>query len=302
MKGITFMPLLLGAAFIVSSCGKGAESTPDPNPAPNTKPVAARLSSTISKAVDTNWSANDKIGVFMISGDNVGSSTILDGADNIAYKVASAGANGVFSPVSANETIMLPNDGSSVTFAAYYPYGVLTNYALNVNLTNQSNQETLDIMSAKTSGVNTTKPDVAFTFTRAMSKIIVKTSSDIYTPEQMAGVTAKITTLNTTGTFSLADMKLSSTGNVADITLKTTTVGALFEAIVFPSATVAAGGAKLLFTIDGKVLEYKIETAQFVDGGRYTYTLKLGRESVTNINSTITDWVDDPTINNGTAE
>lgn len=300
MKGINFMPLLLGAAFIVSSCGKGAESTPDPTP--NTKPVAARLSSTISKAVDTNWSTNDKIGVFMLSGDNVGSSTILDGADNIAYKVASAGANGVFSPVTASEAIMLPEDGSNVTFAAYYPHSVLTNYVLNVNLTNQSNQEAIDIMSAKTSGINKNRPDVAFTFTRAMSKIVVNISSDIYTPEQMAGVTAKITTLNTTGTFSLADMTLSSLGNVADITLKTTTAGAIYEAIVFPSATVAAGGAKLLFAIDGNVLEYKIETAQFVDGGRYTYTLKLGRASVTNINSTITDWVDDPTINNGTAE
>lgn len=292
--------LLLGAVVAMTACGKSNEAKP---PKPETKPIAARLSSTISKTVGDSWSANDKIGVFMISGESVGSSTIVDGADNIPYIVAEAGTNGVFSPVTESQMIMLPQDGSSVAFVAYYPYAAaLTNYALGVNLAEQSNQEAIDIMSAKMAGVNETKPQVTLTFTRAMSKILVKTTSDVYTSEQMAGVRAHITTLNTTGAFLLTNMGLSSLGNPANISLKTTTAGVLYEGTVFPSTTVAAGGAKIVFMVDGKQLEYTITTTKFTEGQRYTYELKLGRTSVTRLNSTITDWVDDPTNNNGTAE
>lgn len=238
----------------------------------------------------------------MISGESVGSSTIVDGADNIPYIVAKAGTNGVFSPVTESQTIMLPEGGSSVAFIAYYPYAALTNYALNVNLAEQSNQEAIDIMSAKVVGVNETKPEVALTFMRAMSKILVKTTSDVYTSEQMTRVTAQITTLNTTGAFLLTNRKLSLLGNPANISLKTTTAGVLYEGTVFPSTTVAANGAKIVFMVDGNPLEYTITTAKFAEGQRYTYDLKLGRTSITSLNSTITDWVDDPTDNNGTAE
>lgn len=292
----TFSVSLFLLGLLLGSCAKDKNTTPD------IKPVAAQLSSVITKAVGTSWSANDKIGVFMTSNQTINSSTILDGADNISYQVASGGTNGLFTPSMVSKTIFLPQDDSKVTFIAYYPYSeVLNSYALNVNLTDQSNQEALDIMSASVGDISKTKPNVALQFARAMSKVIIKTSSSVYSSEQLAAMTVKITALNTTGTFSLSNRTITSTGTPASITAQATTAGSIYEAIMFPE-DVASKGSKIEIDIDGKTLSYAIQTKAFVKGERYTYDLEVDRTGVISINTTITDWVDDPTVNNGTAE
>lgn len=291
---LMFVTSLLLSGLALGSCQKN-ESAPD------TGSVAAQFSSVITRAVGNSWSANDRIGVFMTSSETVSASTILDGANNISYTVAAAGTNGVFSPSTADETIFLPQDGSSVTFVSYYPYGALNHYALSINLADQSNQEVLDVMSAAVSGVSKTAPNVALKFSRAMSKVLINASSSVYTTAQMTAMTVRITEMNTLGSFELSDRSLSAMTTPANIVAKVITAGSAYEAILFPEV-VAAKGAKIEFIIDGKTLSYPLPTVSFAKGERYTYDLELGRISVSSLNSTITDWIDDTTINNGTAE
>lgn len=295
MMKTTILIFLFLTNLLFVSCQKQTE------PTEGAAPVAARLSSVITRAIGNSWSANDQIGVFMTSSDNVSAGTILNDANNIAYTVASAGVNGSFSPSSPNETILLPQDESKVTFVAYYPYGSLTDYALSINLADQSNQEALDIMSATTANISKNAPNVVLNFSRAMSKVIIQTSSPIYTAEQMAAMTVKITALHTRGRFELSNRELSSIETPVGTTAKAATPGSVYEATLFPEP-VAAQEAKIEFSIANKTLVYIIPTVSFIKGERYTYTLELGRVGVNNLNSTITDWVDDPKENNGTAE
>lgn len=270
-------------------------------PEPSSDPVQAMFSSVISKAVGTSWSANDRIGVFMGTNDNVGAGTILGGADNIPYTVKASGANGVFEASNSAQTIFLPTDGSQVTFVAYYPYAPLNHYALPIDLTDQSNQEALDVMSATVAGVSQSAPNVTLAFERAMSKVVINATSSAYSAEQMNAMTTKITGLNSVGRFDLSNRTLSSTGNPAAIVAKAAVQGSKYEAILFPES-VASAVAKIEFEIDGKTLYYDIQTTNFVKGECYTYDLELETASVKSLNATIKDWIDDPTVNNGTAE
>lgn len=292
MKATTLTSMLF-TGLLLASCQSPSTSQTDP--------VAARFSSVITKAVGTSWSANDKIGLFMTSSDNVSAGTILEGADNIAYQVTAAGTQGVFSPVNANEAILFPQDGSDVIFVAYYPYQTLQDYTLQVDVKEQSNQEKLDIMSATVTDKNKISPHVALNFTRAMSKVAINISSSVYSSSQIEQVGVKITELYTTADFTLSNRELTNRSAVSDITAKTITAGQSYEAILLPG-DIASRGAKIKFSIAGTTLSYTIPTASFVQGKEYAYNLELGRTSVNSLNSTITDWIDDPTENNGTAE
>lgn len=264
-------------------------------------PVAVRFYSAITRAVGDSWSAGDKIGIFMTSSDEVSPSTILGGADNTAYVVTTDGSPGLFSPVTASQAITYPNNGSSVTFVAYYPYKSLQNYVLPIDLTDQSNPEMLDIMSAKVSNRSISSPNVSLDFTRSMSNIVVNIASKVYTQSQLNTVVTKVTGLNTQADFAISDRTLKNPRTPAKITTKVTSLGKVYQAILLPGA-VAANNATLEFELEGKTLSYIIPTVSFLPGQRYTYNLELGVASVTSLNSSITDWVDETVTNNGTAK
>lgn len=69
-----------------------------------------------TRAVDSKWTAGDKIGVFM-------KATSGDLASAIAVnKQHATDANGNVSAADADNALYYPTDGSSVDFIAYYPY------------------------------------------------------------------------------------------------------------------------------------------------------------------------------------
>lgn len=290
----------MNSKIITSLCFAGLLLTSCQNQ-DNSGSVAVRFSSVITRAVGASWSAGDKIGLFMTSSDQVSPSTIIGGADNIAYVVASAGSQGLFSPVTASQAITYPNDGRKVTFVAYYPYKSLQNYVMPVDLADQSNLEMLDIMSAKVSDRSISSPDVSLGFTRSMSNIVVNVTSKVYTQSQLNTVVTKVTGLNTKADFAISDRTLKNQRTPAKITTKATSLGNVYQAILLPG-TVAANNATLEFEVDGKTLSYIIPTVSFLPGQRYTYNLELGVASVTSLNSSITDWVDETVTNNGTAK
>lgn len=232
MKTITeLLPLALLAAATMVSCNGKVE------PAAQDEKVAVQFGSSInaaSRAVNDKWTAGDQIGIFMVGENKVLSKdAISEEADNIAYRTEGDGA---FSPVAAEQIIYFPMNGD-VDFYAYYPYTPEVNdYRIALDLTDQSNQEALDLMFAKVSGCNKSNPKVELQFSHLLSNLILEVQPGTgLTQADLAELTVKVKDANTKATFNLVDGTISGEETPKGFTMKTVEAGKRYEAILFPT-------------------------------------------------------------------
>ena len=232
MKTITeLLPLALLAAATMVSCNGKVE------PAAQDEKVAVQFGSSInaaSRAVNDKWTAGDQIGIFMVGENKVLSKdAISEEADNIAYKTE---GNGAFSPVTAEQIIYFPMNGD-VDFYAYYPYTPEVNdYRIALDLTDQSNQEALDLMFAKVSGCNKSNPKVELQFSHLLSNLILEVQPGTgLTQADLAELTVKVKDANTKATFNLVDGTISGEETPEGFTMKTVEAGKRYEALLFPT-------------------------------------------------------------------
>lgn len=232
MKTITeLLPLALLAAATMVSCNGKVE------PAAQDEKVAVQFGSSInaaSRAVNDKWTAGDQIGIFMVGENKVLSKdAISEEADNIAYWTEGDGA---FSPVAAEQIIYFPMNGD-VDFYAYYPYTPEVNdYRIALDLTDQSNQEALDLMFAKVSGCNKSNPKVELQFSHLLSNLILEVQPGTgLTQADLEELTVKVKDANTKATFNLVDGTISGEETPKGFTMKTVEAGKRYEAILFPT-------------------------------------------------------------------
>lgn len=234
MKTITeLLPLALLAAATMVSCNGKVE------PAAQDEKVAVQFGSSInaaSRAVNDKWTAGDQIGIFMVGENKVLSKdAISEEADNIAYRTEGDGA---FSPVAAEQIIYFPMNGD-VDFYAYYPYTPEVNdYRIALDLTDQSNQEALDLMFAKVSGCNKSNPKVELQFSHLLSNLILEVQPGTgLTQADLAELTVKVKDANTKATFNLVDGTISGEETPKGFTMKTVEAGKRYEALLFPTTS-----------------------------------------------------------------
>lgn len=234
MKTITeLLPLALLAAATMVSCNGKVE------PAAQDEKVAVQFGSSINattRAVNDKWTSGDQIGIFMVGENKVLSKdAISEEADNIAYRTEGDGA---FSPVAAEQIIYFPMNGD-VDFYAYYPYTPEVNdYRIALDLTDQSNQEALDLMFAKVSGCNKSNPKVELQFSHLLSNLILEVQPGTgLTQADLAELTVKVKDANTKATFNLVDGTISGEETPEGFTMKTVEAGKRYEALLFPTTS-----------------------------------------------------------------
>lgn len=256
MKTITeLLPLALLAAATMVSCNGKVE------PAAQDEKVAVQFGSSInaaSRAVNDKWTAGDQIGIFMVGENKVLSKdAISEEADNIAYRTEGDGA---FSPVAAEQIIYFPMNGD-VDFYACYPYTPEVNdYRIALDLTDQSNQEALDLMFAKVSGCNKSNPKVELQFSHLLSNLILEVQPGTgLTQADLAELTVKVKDANTKATFNLVDGTISGEEEPKGITMKTVEAGKRYEAILFPT------------TSESREIEFSLNNDH---DGPFTWTMK----------------------------
>ncbi|MCF2644843.1 fimbrillin family protein [Prevotella stercorea] len=286
MKKMTkFFALALLAGAMVSC------STEDTAPTTANGKVAVQFTGGISvntRASGLAWADGDRIGIFM-TGTNqpLSADAIREGVDNVCYQ--SNGSIG-FSPVSGGKTIFFPIDGD-VDFYSYYPQTTVNDYKVALDVTDQRKQEAIDFMYAKTEGCNKATPQVFLKFYHKLSNLVLEVQpGNGLTQEDLKKMTVTVKGQNTKATFNLADGTISGEENPADITMKTTEAGKLYEAILLPTEE------------ESRVIEFDLKNgydAPFVwtmpvklEGGkRYHYTVvKLSRSAV-DISGNIEPWI-----------
>lgn len=225
-------PLALVAAATMASCnGKVSPEAQDDK-------VAVQFGSSItaSRAVNDKWTAGDPIGIFMVEENEVLSKdAIREDADNIAYKTDGSGA---FSPAAEEETIYFPMAGD-VDFYAYYPHTAeVYDYRIALDLSDQSNQEALDLMYAKVRGRNKSNPKVELKFSHLLSNLILEVQPGTgLTQADLAKLTVKVKDADTKAMFNLVDGTISGEETPEGFTMKTVEAGKRYEALLFPTTS-----------------------------------------------------------------
>ena len=286
MKKMTkFFALALLAGAMVAC------STEDTAPSVQNDKVAVQFTGGISvntRAAGVAWADGDRIGIFMIeAGKTLSADVIKEGVDNVCYQ---SNGSSSFSPISGGKTIFFPIDGY-VDFYSYYPHTTVNDYKVALDVTDQTNQEAIDFMYAKTEGCNKAMPQVFLKFYHKLSNLVLEVQpGNGLTQEDLKKMTVTVKGQNTTATFNLADGTISGEGNPTDIMMKTTEAGRLYEAILLPTAEAS------------RVIEFDLHNgydAPFLwtmpvkleGGNRYHYTaVKLSRSSV-DLSGNIEPWI-----------
>ena len=286
MKKMTkFFALALLAGAMVSC------STEDTAPSTQNDKVAVQFTGGINvntRAAGLAWADGDMIGIFMTGNkQTLSADAIKEGVDNVCYQTS--GSIG-FSPISGGKTIFFPIDGD-VDFYSYYPQTTVNDYKVALDVTDQTKQEAIDFMYAKTEGCNKATPQVFLKFYHKLSNLFLEVQpGNGLTQEDLKEMTVKVKGQNTKATFNLADGTISGEGNPTDITMKTTEAGKLYEAILLPTEE------------ESRVIEFDLNNgydAPFVwtmpvkleGGNRYHYTVvKLSRSAV-DISGNIEPWI-----------
>ena len=283
-KMIKFFTLALLAGAMVSCNTEDTAST-----TPNGK-VAVQFTGGISvntRASGLAWADGDMIGIFMTGANQtLSADAIKEGVDNVCYQTSGSIA---FSPISGGKTIYYPIDGD-VDFYSYYPYTTVSNYKVALNVADQTNQEAIDFMYAKTTGSNKATPQVDLRFSHMLSRLILNVQpGNGLTEDDLNKLKVTIKDQNTTATFNLADGVISGDGNPANIKMKAVQVGKRYEAILLPTASKIR---EIEFDLDNGYdapFVWKMDS-ELKGGNLYNYTtVKLTRSTV-DMNGIIESW------------
>ena len=290
MQQFGALSLLIGGLSL-SACNN-EEITPNPDAR-----VALQVTSGIqTRAYDDQWEKGDEIGIFgFTQGD-----APAQAHTNVRY--VTTGGDGAFTP--DGTTIYLPTDGSSLDFVAYYPYTVayyphttdLENGIYTVDVENQSDQSTIDLMAADTQTADRINNTVTFNFKHKLSKIVLTFKpGDGMALSELTGMKVQLTNQQTLATFDVTQPDgevVVGTNTPATLTLNTTDDGMSSEGIVLPSANFDSMTLHLELEDGGSFFNWDLNNSKadkFEAGKKYVYDITVNRSGL-GVTATITDW------------
>ncbi len=261
----------------------------------------------ITRAAETSWEVDDKIGVYMTSYRTFNIFTDGDGTrgENLEYTygdgtnyetwIANDHVYRLFIPSSKNVYL----SSTSIDVYGYYPYKTpLANprdYAIDVS--NQTDQKALDFMTAKHDNINNTYNAIELLFQHRLVKLVFNLrQGDGLLTDELANATFHEFSIDkqpTTASYNIFTSTLSivaSSSNISPVKKESPTPGydLTYEAIILPNGeNNAASNRTVTITFyknaDDKVTNTFIidnETA-FEEGCKYVYNVTVNATSIT---------------------
>ncbi len=235
------------------------------NPTGQELSFAATVEDSATRVENTVW-GNDMIGVFMVDETD---GTVLAG--NKRFHTI---ANGIFNAYTSSDRIVL-SEGATVGLYAYYPHNTNTeNFAVPVDIADQSDQSRLDFMQAKVGDVSVFTPAPTFTFTRQTVRLVFEVAAGKGITS-LGGLTATISGVPTRATFDVRSgvMTIDRSSAVPfNANVEIEGANARVEATIFadtqdvPTVTFTLGGSPFIWHVEGA----------FGDKGwRHTYNVTI---------------------------
>lgn len=252
--------------------------------------VALQVTSGIqTRAYDATWEANDEIGIFGFTQGDAPAQAYT----NVRY--VTTGGDGAFTP--DGTTIYLPTDGSSLDFVAYYPHTTdLENGIYTVDVEDQSDLSTIDLMAAGMQTANRINNTVTFNFEHKLSKIVLTFKpGDGMALSELTGMKVQLTNQQTLATFDVTQPDgevVVGTNTPATLTLNTTDDGMSSEGIVLPSANFDSMTLHLELEDGGSFFNWDLNNSKadkFEAGKKYVYDITVNKSRL-DVTATIEDW------------
>lgn len=240
----------------------------------------------MTRAADDHWDDNDAIGVYMVNADN---SIVVS---NYRYTVVTGGQNCTFNPADENNTAYFPEDGTAVNVVAYYPQGNVVDNKLSLDLSDQSEQPRIDLMSAKAENASKSSPTVNLQFNHRLTKLFFKIEGNVNTD----GINATIGNQYTDIQYDILndELLIAEGSEKENIVMRYWNLdegtNRFVEAIVLPNeGNNSAEDRKLTFQLNEKIFDATISNStKFEAGKKYTYNVKFETTSSGNITVSIT--------------
>lgn len=302
MKKISMLSMGLALAALASCSSDDQEQQAG-------QPTAITLVSSVAQTRSANVNlqktqiANGvEVGVFAKT-----SSGYITNGDNAKL---TADGNGYFS----GTTLYFPTDESTVSVNAYAPYNAAftgkaseaVSFSVAADQSSDAGYLKSDLLCGAPTGTNSfTKdnPTVALNFEHMLSKLTVKFKTSEDTDVDLKGATINIVNTQPSTTLNVMDRTIgAATGSATPI--KAVTFGASAtefqaSAVIVPQNVQRGSFVQVILT-NGKMLNAHLNSeATFASGKSYTYSVNIsgqGAEASAEIelNSTVTDWIDDP--------
>ena len=290
------------AMFGMLSLTSCMQDHPSPSDVQNEIKVSASIedattSQAKTRASNSTWDDADAIGIFMKHNDEA---SLSSSALAINKKYATDGS-GNFYAIESNQ-IYFPFNDDKVDFIAYYPHtNSLNGLYYPINVSNQKILPDIDLLySDNAEGINASKGIVELIFKHQLSKVILNISMLDKTQQNLTGLTAKITNVNTTASFSLIDGTIANESGSKDVSFNMSTDGKSAQAILLPASSLES--MSLVLTLEGISYSLNLSEAKsitsFVKSTKHTLNITLKPEESPEIESmtaTIEDWVEGPT-------
>ena len=285
MRATKIYPAAALLALSLVACNN-EEITPNPDTR-----VALQVTSGIqTRAYNATWEAGDDIGIFGFTQGDAPTQAYT----NVRY--VTTGGDGAFTP--DGTTIYLPTDGSSLDFVAYYPHTTdLENGIYTVDVEDQSDLSTIDLMAAGMQTANRINNTVTFNFEHKLSKIVLTFKpGDGMALSELTGMKVQLTNQQTLATFDVTQPDgevVVGTNTPATLTLNTDADGTSSEGIVLPSANFDGMTLHLELADESSFFNWDLNNSQNADkfeaGKKYVYDITVNRSGL-GVTATITDW------------
>ncbi len=220
-------------------------------------------SAPITRAADDQWTIGDRVGIYV----GEGSST------SYQYEVQSTDGS-LMSPLKSINSVQKPEDDQSeVTYFAYYPYkSTITTPTYSVNVADQSDLPSIDLMWAKSTDSDL---DVTFGFKHQLVKLVIDLKT---TSGSLSNIGATLCEANSTAMFDLNSGVFSdfATGSIALNVTKVDSENATITAIVPPMADLS--GVYINFLVGSNYEECKFDqfdNKEWKAGEVYEYEISL---------------------------
>lgn len=273
---------LIISAVVLSVCGCGKTPVAGPDTPDVTEPlkIPINLSTDIwSKATDSGFEVNDKVGIYTVNYVNGAAGTLVSSGnhlDNVSFTYNGS----LWNP---ETPVYWKDETTPADFYCYYPYtgsvGDVTALAFSVkeDQSTLANYKASELLWGKTEGAKPSADPVNITTRHAMSNLIIYVvPGNGYTEETLAAetVSVSIASVMTSAKINLATGKVSATGAAG--TVAPYKESSYWRALIVPQDVV---GAELVKVTVGEKTYTLNQTVSFESNKQYKCTITVNRVS-----------------------
>jgi hypothetical protein len=223
MKKLFF---LFVCGFLMQACSGGGDDEDLTTPTTPTTPTQLPINIGVNiatRANDTAFEANDKVGIYVVNYQNDSPGTLAASGNHATNEAFTYSG----SSWSSTTQLYWQNQTTKADFYGYYPYASNVssvsayNISVKANQTAEADYKASDILWGKKEAVSPTSSAVQLTMSHVMSNIIIYLKAGKgYTDSDLSNASVVITGLKTAATLNMATGVVTATGAAQNITPK----------------------------------------------------------------------------------